>query len=140
MDGRALPKPEEVDIVRWWGYAVGRWEGNTLVVASTGYDGRSWVDHFGYPHSDMMVLEERYTRVNYDTLELTMTLTDPVYYEKPWVSETKRMHLIPRDFIQSSGWSGLLEDLCAPVDEVDTFNRLIRDPAGTGQPAAPPPR
>jgi hypothetical protein len=50
------------------------------------------------------------------------------------------MHLIPRDFVQSSGWTGLLEDLCAPVDEVDTFNRLIRDPAGTGQPAAPPPR
>ena len=80
MDGRALPKPEEVDIARWWGYAVGRWEGNTLVVTSTGYDGRSWVDHFGYPHSDMMVLEERYTRINYDTLELKMTLTDPVYY------------------------------------------------------------
>ena len=55
-------------------------------------------------------------------------------------AQTKRMHLIPRDFIKSSGWSGLLEDLCAPVDEVDTFNRLIRDPAGTGKPAAPPPR
>ena len=81
MDGRALPKPEEVDIARWWGYAVGRWEGNTLVVTSTGYDGRTWVDHFGYPHSDMMVLEERYTRINYDTLELKMTLTDPVYYQ-----------------------------------------------------------
>jgi hypothetical protein len=50
------------------------------------------------------------------------------------------MHLIPLSFIQSSGWSGLLEDLCAPVDEVDTFNRLIRDPAGTGKPAAPPKR
>ena len=61
-----------------------------------------------------------------------------MYYAKPGSAETKRMHLIPRDFIQSSGWSGLLEDLCAPVDEVDTFNRLIRDPAGTGQPAAPP--
>jgi hypothetical protein len=140
MDGRALPKPIEVDIPRWWGYAVGRWDGNTLVVTSTGYDERTWIDHFGYPHSDEMVLEERYTRINYDTLELTMTLTDPKYYTKPWVAQTKRMHLIPRDFIKSSNWSGLLEDLCAPVDEVDTFNRLIRDPAGTGQPAAPPPR
>ena len=119
MDGRELPKPEEVDITRWWGYAVGRWDGDTFVVTSTGYDPRTWVDHFGYPHSDMMVLEERYTRINYDTLELTMTLTDPVYYQEPWVSERKRMHLIPRDFIQSSGWSGLLEDLCAPADEVD---------------------
>ena len=99
MDGRTLPKPEEVDIARWWGYAVGRWDGNTLVVTSTGYDGRSWVDHFGYPHSDMMVLEERYTRINYDTLELKMTLTDPVYYAEPWVvgneahaSDPARLH------------------------------------------------
>ena len=56
------------------------------------------------------------------------------------VAQTKRRHLIPQSFIQSSGWSGLLEDVCAPVDEVDTFNRLIRDPAGTGKPAAPPKR
>ena len=139
MDGRALPKPEEVDIARWWGYAVGRWEGNTLVVTSTGYDGRTWIDHFGYPHSDMMVLEERYTR---DQLRHARAQDDVDGSRRTTrsrgSSETKRMHLIPRDFIQSSGWSGLLEDLCAPVDEVDTFNRLIRDPAGTGQPAAPP--
>ena len=74
MDGRTLPQPIEVDIPRWWGYAVGRWEGNTLVVTSTGYDDRTWVDHFGYPHSTEMVLEERYTRINYDTLELKMVL------------------------------------------------------------------
>ena len=140
MDGRPLPKPIEVDLPRWWGYAVGHREGDTLVVTSTGYDERTWIDHFGYPHSDEMVLEERYTRINFDTLELRMVLTDPKYYAQPWTAQVKRMHLIPRDFIRSSGWSGLLEDLCAPVDEVDTFNRLIRDPAGTGLPPAPPRR
>lgn len=134
MDGRTLPAPIDIDIPRWWGYAVGRWEGNTLVVDSTGYDERTWIDHFGYPHSDEMVLQERYTRVNYDTVELTMTLTDPKFYAKPWVSEAKRMHLLPKDFIKSSGWTGLLEDLCAPANELE-FNRLIRDPAGTGKPA-----
>jgi hypothetical protein len=134
MDGRTLPAPIDIDIPRWWGYAVGRWDGNTLVVDSTGYDERTWIDHFGYPHSDEMVLQERYTRINYDTVELTMTLTDPKYYAKPWVSETKRMHLLPKDFIKSSGWTGLLEDLCAPANELE-FNRLIRDPAGTGKPA-----
>ena len=40
--------------------------------------------------------EERYTRINYDTIELKMTLTDPKYYAKPWTSETKRMHLLPK--------------------------------------------
>jgi hypothetical protein len=51
MDGRRLPKPEEIDLPRWWGYAVGRWDGNTLVVTSTGHDSRTWVDHFGYSRS-----------------------------------------------------------------------------------------
>ena len=134
MDGRKLPSPDDIDLPRWWGYAVGRWDGNTLVVDSTGYDERTWVDHFGYPHSDEMVLQERYTRINYDTIELKMTMTDPKYYAKPWVSETKRMHLLPKTFIQSSGWASLLEDLCAPANEFE-FNRLIRDPAGTGKPA-----
>ena len=76
-DGRKLPKPEDIDLPRWWGYATSRWEGNTLVVDSTGYDERTWVDYFGYPHSDQMVLQERYTRLNFDTLELKMTITDP---------------------------------------------------------------
>ena len=139
MDGRKLPSPDDIDLPRWWGYAVGRWEGNTLVVDSTGYDERTWVDHFGYPHSDQMVLQERYTRINFDTIELKMTMTDPKYYAKPWASETKRMHLLPKTFIQSSGWSGLLEDLCAPANEFE-FNRLIRDPAGTGKPATGGPK
>jgi hypothetical protein len=46
------------------------------------------------------------------------------------------MHLLPKDFIKSSGWPSLLEDLCAPANEYE-FNRVIRDPAGTGKPAAP---
>jgi len=51
------------------------------------------------------------------------------------VAETKRMHLLPKDFIKSSGWASLLEDLCAPANE-NEFNRVIRDPAGTGKPPA----
>jgi hypothetical protein len=42
------------------------------------------------------------------------------------------MHLLPKDFIKQSGWAGLLEDLCAPANELE-FNRQIRDPAGTGK-------
>ena len=86
MDGRKLPAPDDIDIPRWWGYAVGRWDGNTLVVESTGYDERTWVDHFGYPHSDEMVLRGTLHAHNYDTIELKMTLTDPKYYAKPWTA------------------------------------------------------
>lgn len=97
------------------------------------------LDYFGYPHSDEMRLEERYRRTSYDTLELNMTVTDPKYYAKPWKSQTKRFKLLPKDFIKTpEGWSGLLEDVCVPSDEAE-FNRVIRDPAGTGKPAAAPP-
>jgi hypothetical protein len=135
MDGRKLPA--SVDLPRWWGYSVGRWEGDTLVVESVGHEDRTWVDYFGYPHSDAMRLEERYRRTSADTLELNMTITDSKYYTKPWKSETKRFHLLPKDFIKTpEGWAGLLEDICAPVDEFD-FNRTVRDPAGTGKPPVP---
>ena len=130
MDGRKLP-PNPPDLPRWWGYSTGRWEGDTLVVESIGHDDRTWIDYFGYPHSDVMHLEERYRRISYDTLELTMTVTDPKYYAMPWKSQTKRLKLLPKGFIKTpEAWEGLLEDLCAPIDEFD-FIRTIRDPAGT---------
>src|SRR5688500_2606728 len=46
MDGRKLPNPIDIDLPRWWGYATGRWQGNTLIVESTGYDPRTWIDYF----------------------------------------------------------------------------------------------
>jgi hypothetical protein len=133
-DGRALPA--KIDYVpRWFGYSVGRWDGNTFVVTSTGFDERSWVDSFGYPHSDQMKLEERYRLRDHDTLELQITLTDPVIYTRPWVSSTKVNKRVPKDKMAAGGWAGLMEDVCAPLDEVDIFNRLARDPAaGLGQP------
>src|SRR5207248_3201807 len=51
MDGRAMPKVDEY-LPRWNGYSVGRWDGDTLIVTSTGFDDRQWVDHFGYPVSE----------------------------------------------------------------------------------------
>jgi len=128
-DGR---KPlMDPDLPKWWGYSTGRWDGDTFVVTTTGVDERTWVDHFGYPHSIDMVLEERYRRPLYDVLELSMTITDPKIYTRPWISETKRFRRLEKGTIKTvDGWTGLLEDACAPADEVDTFNKRVRDPAG----------
>jgi len=94
-------------------------------------DDRTWVDHFGYPHSVDMVLEERYRRTAYDVLELNMTITDPKIYTAPWKSETKKFRRLEKGSIKSiEGWVGILEDLCAPADEVEQFNKRVRDPAG----------
>lgn len=115
-DGRELPVDPEP---RWMGYSVGRWEGNEFVVSSVGFDERTWLDHFGHPISDEARFEERYRRVDGDTLELTMTLTDPKAYARPWVSEKKTFRLDPKHEIE--------ELFCVP-SENDAFNRRVRDP------------
>jgi len=115
-DGRALPKDPDP---AWYGYSIGRWEGDTFVVTSNGYDDRTWLDHFGNPHSEEMRLVERYRRLDLDTLELNMTLTDPKTYTKPWVSDT----II---FVRKK--VAIFEEICAPSEE-NRFNEKIRDAA-----------
>ena len=103
-----------------------RWQVN-----SNGFDERTWVDHLGYPHSSSMQLEERYRRKAYDVLELSMTINDPKIYAKPWTSQLKRFHLLSKNGVKTiDGWAGLIEDLGAFTDEVEKFDRLVRDPAG----------
>ena len=128
-DGR---KPlMDPDLPRWWGYSAGRWDGDTFVVTTTGVDDRTWVDHFGYPHSVDMVFEERFRRIACAALELSMTITDPKIYTAPFKSETKKFRRLEKDSIKSiEGWAGILEDLCAPADEIEQFNKRVRDPAG----------
>jgi hypothetical protein len=74
------------------------------------------------PHSTEMTLEERYHRLDRDTLELNMTLTDPKIFTAPWVSERKVMKLAPRN-------REIAEQFCVPSQEAE-FNRIVRDPAG----------
>ena len=82
-DGRALPTDPDP---RWYGYSVGRWvDDYTLVVQTVGTDDRTWVDNAGNPHSNSLRTEERYHRVNQGTMELTVTLDDPLVYTKPWM-------------------------------------------------------
>jgi len=122
-DGRALPKGDEVDAT-WNGTSVGHWDGNTFVVDSVGFDERTWLDKFGYPHSENMRLEERYRRIDKDTLELKMTLTDAEIYTRPWVSDTKIFKL---DREKSKRWDEQI--YCVPTEEYK-FNQRVRDEAG----------
>ena len=126
LDGRKLPKVEDY-LPRYNGYSVGKWEGDTLVVTTTGFDDRQWVDQYGYPISDKMVLEERYDRPSPNRLRATMTITDPEMYTRPWHSDTKVWTLIPKEAMSVAGWSGLVEDRCVPSDEA--FFNTFRDHA-----------
>ena len=89
-DGRALP-PEPPQ-PRFYGYAVGRWEGDTFVVESNGYEASTWLDQDrrtmtrGMPHSDEMRVVERWTRTSYGTMEAELTIIDPKVYTEPWTT------------------------------------------------------
>jgi hypothetical protein len=125
IDGRPLPSIDEVE-PKWNGYSVGRWDGNTFVVDSIGFDDRTWLDHNGYPHTDQMRLQERYRLLDDNTLELTMTITDPEYYAEPFKSDVK---LFRRDRESEKSWDEQI--YCVPSEE-QRFNRLIRD-GGVGK-------
>lgn len=121
MDGRELPDLEIYDL-KWNGYSVGHLEGDTLVVETIGFDERSWLDKYGYPHSEQMHLVERYRRLDADTLELTMTLTDPVVYTKPWQSDVK-LYKLNRE--KRADWDEQI--YCIPAEEM-----MFQDLMGTG--------
>src|SRR5215468_7551643 len=79
-DGRRLesdPNPT------WMGYSVGRWEGDTLVVQSNGYNDRTWLIG-GYPHTEALRVTERFRRIDFGHLEIAVTFDDPKAYNKPW--------------------------------------------------------
>jgi hypothetical protein len=60
-----------------------------------------------------------------------MWIEDPLIYVGRWNSDVKRFKLMAKDAIKTpEGWTGILEDLCAPVEDVEQFNKNIRDPAG----------
>jgi len=130
MDGRKLP--DNPDLPRWYGYSVGRWEGNTLVVETSGLEPRQWLDNLGNPYSDQARLTERYTRIDHDHIEMIVTLTDSKFYTKPFVSQKKTWQLLtnPEQYSAKPGWNSLMEELCAPIDEVFEFNKRIRNTAG----------
>ena len=92
-DGRALPSdPDPL----WYGYSTGKWvDDTTFVVESTGYDDRTWLGAAGFPHSETMHLEERYQRVDRDTINFTLKIDDPQAYTKPWIALAARFQTAP---------------------------------------------
>jgi hypothetical protein len=124
MDGRELPKnagqrggPDS----RYYGYSVGHWEGdNTLVVDTVGLDPATWLSNAGYPHTSGAHIQERYTRVDHNDLELTITVDDPKVYTKPFVLGKNSFKWLPDQQFD--------EQLCIP-SQVLTYLQVIGDPA-----------
>ena len=81
-DGRPLPSN---DPEPWWyGYSTGKWDGDTLVVETTGFRDLMWLDEEGTPFTGAGKITERFRRVNYGTLEIEVTVNDPKTFTRPW--------------------------------------------------------
>jgi hypothetical protein len=117
-DGRPLPKDPDPTYL---GYSVGKWEGDTFVVDTIGFNDKLWDDSYGNPRSDATHLTERYRRLNQDTLELQIVIDDPKAYTKSWVSPPKLHKLEP-------GWE-IAEWFCI-LDEDQAYDNVVRKPAG----------
>lgn len=81
LDGRALPADPQP---AWLGYSVGRWEDDTLVVESTGFNDRTWLDHIGNPHTELMRVVERFSRPSLGRIDIEITIDDPGAYTRPF--------------------------------------------------------
>jgi len=93
LDGRTLPKAEDVE--PWWnGYSVGRWDGDTLVVETTGFMDDGWLDVRGSPLTSAARMTERFRRPTYGALVIDVTIDDPKAYTKPFTA-TVNNHLLP---------------------------------------------
>ncbi|OFW37196.1 MAG: hypothetical protein A3J28_07705 [Acidobacteria bacterium RIFCSPLOWO2_12_FULL_60_22] len=80
-DGRGHPP----NVGRTWGgHSIGKWDGDTLVVDTVGFNDKSWIDIAGHPHSEALHLTERLRRVDPDHLLITITFEDPKAFTKPW--------------------------------------------------------
>jgi hypothetical protein len=100
LDGRPLPKDP---FPSFKGYSVGHWEGDVLVVETTGYKNGLWLDLKGDPLTDEARTTERIRRPNFGRLEIQMTVNDPKAYTRPWT--TTRYMKIALD-------TELIEDIC----------------------------
>ena len=98
MDGRALPTS---DAQPWWyGYSIGHWDGDTLVIETNGFRDDVWLDVEGSPLTNTGKMTERFRRVNFGHLEMEITIEDPKAYTHPWTVKMKQRLLLDTDLIE----------------------------------------
>jgi hypothetical protein len=84
LDGRGFP---EDPTPTWFGYSTAKWEGDSLVAETMGFNEETWIDDGGHPHSGEMHVIERFQRRTAGTLEVGITIDDPKSYTKPWTAD-----------------------------------------------------
>jgi hypothetical protein len=111
VDGRSLPADPQPT---WMGYSVGRWDGDTLVVRTIGFNDRGWLDRFGHPYTEALTVTERFRRPDFGHLEIQVTIDDPKAYTRPF-GFTQRQELLVD--------SELLEHFCTDNEKFGTQSK-----------------
>src|SRR6266850_2523981 len=87
----------------WLGYSTGKWDGDTLVVDTKGFNGKAWIDQLGKPSTDALHVIERFRRKDFGHMDIQITIDDPKAYTKPW-TVTEQVRLLPE--------TDLMEAIC----------------------------
>jgi hypothetical protein len=90
-DGRDFPAQMDPT---WFGYSIGRWDGDTLVVETAGLNDKAWLDDGGNPRSDEMRITEKFRRKDFGHMEIEFAFNDPKAYTQSW-SVTVPFELLP---------------------------------------------
>ncbi|MEO8097784.1 MAG: hypothetical protein ABI811_08795 [Acidobacteriota bacterium] len=110
LDGRTLPGPEAD--AWWYGYSVGHWDGNELVVETVRMKDLQWLDIWGTPLTEDGEIIERFRRTNFGTLEIDVTIDDARAYTEPWTVRVNQ-RLLPNE--------ELIEFICAENDQFTNY-------------------
>jgi hypothetical protein len=127
MDGKhELPKKFDTKDglpSRWYGYSVGHWDGDyTLVIDTTGVNDQTWLDKGGHPHSVNALIEERYTRVDHNHMQMVTTVDDPAIYTKPFALTKNGYRWIPDQEEE--------EQICVASEMIHYMNLISRPSFG----------
>jgi hypothetical protein len=101
LDGREHPEGLPATFM---GHSVGKWDGETLVVETTGLNDLTWIDGLGRPHSDELHVTERIRRMDLGKMEMLLTFDDPKTYAKPWTGK--------KTFFLQPGWEMMGNIIC----------------------------
>jgi len=97
-DGRPLPNN---DPTPWWyGYSIGTWDGDTLVVETTGFRDDGWLDVNGSPYTNALKLTERFRRPDFATLDVEITVRDEKAYTRPWTVRVNQRIMVDAELIE----------------------------------------
>ena len=99
LNGRTLPKAD--DVQPWWyGYSVGKWDGDTLLVETTGFRDDGWLDINGSPLTSAAKMTERFRRPDFGNLEIQIAVDDPKAYTKPWTVTVRQKIWVDTEMIE----------------------------------------